>query len=118
MLRFGFQLTARLETDESKQAGSFSDRTDSQVFCDPDSTPGPCAGAVEYVTHTPDSTQASSSGTRTFIISWTPPGRRSDRVVIYASAVAANGDDLATGTMFTRPRFVWVLLDATCRGRR
>jgi uncharacterized protein (TIGR03437 family) len=97
MLRFGFQLTARLETDESKQAGSFSDRSDSHVFCDPDSSPGPCGGAAEYVTHTPDSTQASSSGTRTFIISWTPPGRRSDRVVLYASAVAANGDNLATG---------------------
>ena len=67
MLRFGFQLTARIETDESRQAGSFSDRPDSHVFCDPDSNPGPCAGAAEYVTHTPDSTQAGSSGTRTFI---------------------------------------------------
>jgi len=97
MLRFGFQLTARLENDESKQAVTFSPRSDSQIFCDPDAVPGPCAGAAEYVTHTPDAIQATSPGTRTYIVSWTPPGRRSDRVVIYASAVAANGDSLATG---------------------
>jgi uncharacterized protein (TIGR03437 family) len=95
--RWGFQLTARLRNDETKQAGSFRATNAAnaiRVLCGPDGHDGPCNGAVEFVTHTP----ASGSGApRTFLIDWIPPGRDSGDVVFYAAGLAANNDGTPNG---------------------
>ena len=101
-LRFGFQLTARFRNDanpqtETRQAGSFSTSIDSQVLCDPDGKLGPCNGALEFASHTPDSTKAGSPTPRTFVLNWTPPGRDAGDVVFYAAGVAANNDNTENG---------------------
>jgi hypothetical protein len=40
--RWGFQLTARIVSDESKQAGTFSVSPDVTIVCGPDGRPAPC----------------------------------------------------------------------------
>jgi len=97
MQRFGFQLTARLASDLTRQAGSFSPTNDTQVLCDPDGRPGPCGGALEYVAHVPASTAGSSTGTRLYVLTWTPPGRNLGGVVFYLAGIAGNGDNTAAG---------------------
>ena len=73
-LNFGFQLTARLANDVTKQAGTFSPTVDAQIY-DPDGRAGPCNGAVEFVTNTPASAGPYTGGRRQFSLSWTVPGR-------------------------------------------
>jgi uncharacterized protein (TIGR03437 family) len=108
-LNFGFQLTARLQRDPSKQAGIFtSPTTGTQVRCAPDGHPAPCGdGVVQYVTHT-SAQPPGGQGTRTYVITWTPPGRDLGPVIFYASGVAGSGevvtDDTVTGDrVYTTP---------------
>jgi uncharacterized protein (TIGR03437 family) len=96
-LNFGFQLTARLANDVTKQAGTFSPTADSQIYCDPDGRAGPCNGAVEFVTHTPASAGPYAGGKRQFSLSWTPPGRDLGPVIFYGAALAGNHDGTAGG---------------------
>src|SRR5438128_811876 len=96
-LNFGFQLTARLANDVTKQAGTFSPTVDSQIYCNPDGRTGPCNGAVEFVTNTPASAGPYAGGKRQFSLSWTPPGRDQGSVIFYAAALAGNHDGTAAG---------------------
>jgi len=103
-LNFGFQLTARLKNDPTKQAGIFSNPTTStQVRCAPDGHPAPCGEAVEYVTHT-SAQPPGGQGTRTYVITWTPPGRDLGPVVFYAAGVAGSGEVVTTDTNVTGDR--------------
>lgn len=90
---FGFQMTARLESDPATQVGGrfvFQPGAGLIVLC-PDGgngTPrgnGTCPG-VEYIEHS----TVSSSGTWTF--SWTPPATASGPVGFYIAGNAANGN--------------------------
>jgi uncharacterized protein (TIGR03437 family) len=96
-LRFGFQLTARVASEPSKQAGTFTPNVDGRVYCAPDGNPGPCSGAIEYVTHTPTSAAPGGGGQRTFVLEWTPPGRDLGEVIFYAAAIGANNDGTENG---------------------
>src|SRR5512146_1403466 len=49
-LRFAFQLTARLQSDLSKQAGSFTKSPTTQPYCANGSTFS-CNGDIQYVTN-------------------------------------------------------------------
>jgi len=96
-LNFGFQLTARLANDVTKQAGTFSPTVDAQIYCDPDGRAGPCNGAVEFATNTPASAGPYAGGRRQFSLSWTAPGRDLGPVIFYAAALAGNHDGTAAG---------------------
>lgn len=92
--RFGFQLTARLASDETKPAGSFTVTPDTRVRCGlagataPDA---PCeAGAVQFASHTAASTRPGSASPATFTVEWTPPAANEGPVVFYAAGNAAN----------------------------
>jgi len=101
--RWGFQLTARLKSDETKEAGVFLPSADHRVRCDPDghdvpagSTAG-CGGALEFVEHTRPATMPGTLGSRTFEVQWLAPGRNVGDVVFYAAGNAANNDNANTG---------------------
>jgi uncharacterized protein (TIGR03437 family) len=96
-VRFGFQLTARLASNETNgQAGELDPAgTDTQVFCDDGnlnghpSTPkaaSGCSGAVEFIEHT------LAGAPNTFKINWTPPAAAAGNVHIYVAGNAANGN--------------------------
>lgn len=99
---FGFQVTARLQSDHSKQAGTFTPGTRQFVLCAstnlndlgnnrPNSGTCPVGQPLEFIEHT----QPFTSGTIT--VDWTPPPSASGTVDIYVSANAANGNGAETG---------------------
>lgn len=94
-LRFGFQLTARLASDLTQQAGTFSPTPTSQVYCG-NGQAGPCNG-IQYATNTVNAAVPSPQGADTFNVTWNPPGRDVGGVVFYAAAVSANGDGTDAG---------------------
>ena len=96
-LRWGFQLTARLASDESKQAGTFTVNPAIRVRCDPDGRNAPCDGALEFVEHTVGSTRAGQAQWNTWTIEWTPPATEVGDVVFYAAGNAANNNNANTG---------------------
>lgn len=108
-MRWGFQLTARLATDETKQAGSFGQSADVLVRCDDGAVRGaaaPCrAGQLQFASHTAAGTRAGNPGPRTYQVEWTPPASDLGAVMLYAAANAANnnnnnqGDRIYTSSM-------------------
>ncbi|MBI3681506.1 MAG: hypothetical protein HY235_14065 [Acidobacteria bacterium] len=94
---FGFQATARLETNLTNgQAGAFNNvDTSTQILCD-DGRVKPAAGCgqfpVEFIEHSRPAT-----GTGTFTIEWTPPATNVGNVRIYVAGNAANGDRTNNG---------------------
>jgi uncharacterized protein (TIGR03437 family) len=101
--RWGFELTARQVTDETKQAGTFTATQDIRVRCDDTSpvpdvgTAPPCGGTREFATHTEGITRTGANGSKTFEIEWTPPPSEVGAVIIYAAGNAANDNNLPTG---------------------
>ncbi|MDQ6663698.1 MAG: hypothetical protein M3Z23_04840, partial [Acidobacteriota bacterium] len=72
-MRWGFQITARLAGDETKQAGTFAPNDVVRVRCD--SSPAhdtPCNGALEFPEHKDAPFTAPGAGF-TFQVDWTPP---------------------------------------------
>jgi len=94
---FGFQATARLESNPSAaQAGTFSniDGT-TQILCD-DGSVRPSAGCranftVEFIEHT------RGAAANTFTFEWTPPATNVGNVRVYVAGNAANGNGTNTG---------------------
>ena len=85
---FGFQLTARLANDLTKDAGYFLPTDNTQVYC-ANGHAGPCGGAaVQFLTHTPASTIPSTAGKRIWSATWVPPGRDLGPVHFYVAGVA------------------------------
>ena len=91
--RWGFQLTARLATNESNgQAGSFdSIDASTQVICE-DGSPKraagcPAAAPLEFIEHT-----QSGNGSNTFAFDWTAPASDVGDVRFYVAGNAANGN--------------------------
>src|SRR5437868_11949441 len=95
-VRFGFQLTARLTSDESKEAGVFAENENVQVRCDPTGT-APCNGALEFAEHRQPATGAGNPGPRVFTVEWTPPSTDSGPAIFYAAGNAANNSNSPTG---------------------
>lgn len=98
--RWGFQLTARPVSDETKQAGTFLPLSPAvQVRCDDGSrfgSPSPCNGAREFAEHLLAPQTPAGQGF-TFDVQWTPPANEVGDVRLYLSAVAADNDGTAAG---------------------
>lgn len=95
--RWGFQLTARLASDETQQAGTFTVDDNIRVRCAPSGADAPCRGALEFAEHKPPSTNAGAPGPRTFLVEWTPPATDLGAVNFYAAGNAANNNNAPSG---------------------
>jgi uncharacterized protein (TIGR03437 family) len=98
---FGFQMTARLESNLTNgQAGDFTAGTNQIVLCDDGSPkiPGkscPAASPVQFVEHAyPAGSQVS---TTPYSFTWTPPATNVGPVHFYVAGNAVNGDLKADG---------------------
>lgn len=109
-LRWGFQLTARLKSDETKQAGTFTANDDTRVRCGPvalgNAAPNsPCSGELEFASQTAASTKAGTPNPGVFSVEWTPPASNVGDVIFYVAGNAANnsnsnaGDHIYTANM-------------------
>jgi uncharacterized protein (TIGR03437 family) len=106
--RWGFQLSARLASDESKAAGTLAPNDVVRVICDDGSARGvlaPCAaGAPEFAEHF-DAPRTAAGAGFTFSVDWTPPATGAGDVIFYAAGNAANGDGTPNGDrIFTTSR--------------
>ncbi len=95
-MRWGFQLTARPMSDQTKQAGTFSPGAITRVRCDPTGANGPCNGALEFVEHA-DAPFTDPGTGFTFQVDWTPPAKDAGDIIFYAAGNAANGDASLNG---------------------
>jgi len=89
-MRWGFQLTARLAGDETRQAGSFTFTPEIRVRCAPTGD-APCGG-VQFASHRIESTRLGTTGQAEWEIEWTPPATEEGDVVFYVAGNAANGN--------------------------
>ena len=92
---YGFEMSARLESDPStQQAGNFTPATNQKVVCS-DNAIEPatgCAGnGIQWIEHTQPSL------TNTITVQWTAPPAGAGNVHLYVSANATNGDDTPRG---------------------
>jgi uncharacterized protein (TIGR03437 family) len=92
--RWGFQLTARVAADPTKQAGTFIPSSDVQVKCDDGSLRGsapPCDGKLEFAMHTAASSRLGTTGGVDWWVQWIPPATDVGDIVFYAAGNAADG---------------------------
>ena len=100
--RWGFQLTARLVSDQTKLAGSFTaSGMNTQVRIDNGTefgapAPANVSGQIEYAEHLNAPTTTLGAGF-TFDIQWMPPNPEVGKVIFYVSAVAADDDNSPLG---------------------
>ncbi|MFN7918646.1 MAG: choice-of-anchor V domain-containing protein [Bryobacteraceae bacterium] len=88
--KWGFELTARFVSDETKQAGTFTPTDAIRVVCAA-GTPAPCAGTTEFATHNLTSNFAGQRTSNMWEIEWTPP-MDGGEVIFYAAGNAANNN--------------------------
>jgi uncharacterized protein (TIGR03437 family) len=98
--RWGFELTARLNSDlEKGQAGDFTSVDNlTQVICG-DNAPRPCASGPTFITHTSAGTRNGTKGGATFQFDWTPPAANAGPVTFFVAGNAANGNGANTGDL-------------------
>lgn len=106
--RWGFQLTSRLSSDDSRKAGVITENTDVQVRCEPSGN-APCGTDREFATHRSASTTKGANGSMTFSFEWQAPDAGAGDVVLYAAGNAADnaagntGDRIYTTTLRLSP---------------
>ncbi len=92
--RWGFQLTARTVSDESKPAGTFAANDVVKVMCDNGSNLGvaaPCdAAQLQFAEHL-SAPRGNAGDGFTFTVDWTPPATDLGDVIFYAAGNAADG---------------------------
>src|SRR5947209_5438499 len=92
-LRWGFELTARLASDETKIAGNLAPNAVVRVICDDGSARGvlaPCpATQPEFAEHF-DAPRTAAGAGFAFSVDWTPPATDVGDIVFYAAGNAAN----------------------------
>src|SRR5436190_18482854 len=98
--RWGFELTARLNSDlEKGQAGDFTPVDNlTQVICE-DGAPKPCSSGLSFIQHTSAGTRLGTKGGASFQFDWTPPATNAGPVTFYVAGNAANGDANFTGDL-------------------
>lgn len=96
-LRWGFELTARLESNPAAGAGSFLPNDEVRIICAPAGSNPPCEGQPEFVTHVRASTSPGTSGGRTWEVEWNPPNTNVGPVVFFAAGNAANNNNTNAG---------------------
>lgn len=96
--RWGFELTARLNSDlEKGQAGDLVPVDNfTQVICE-DSAPKPCASGPQFIQHTSAGTRNGTPLGATFQFDWTPPATNAGPVTLFVAGNAANGNASPTG---------------------
>ena len=109
--RWGFQLTARLASDESKKAGTFTQTAAIRVRCGAGGPDGNCGTQTEFASHVAASTQVGKLLSASFEVEWTPPATASGPVVFYAAGNAANNSSSNTGDRIYTTR---AMIDAPC----
>lgn len=108
--QWGFQVTARMMSDLTKVAGTFTVSDTVQVRCD-DGRDAPCNGTTEFAEHR---SPGKASGSFTVAVRWTGPATGGD-VVFYAAGNAANGDGtLFSDRIYTTSKLVSSLSASTC----
>ncbi len=92
--RWGFQLTARLASDNAMSAGVFEAVNQFTAVRCSDGSFGPCdPGDVTYMTHTSVGTAPGGQpGFKQFAFDWTPPGSDAGDVLFAVAGLAADGD--------------------------
>ena len=91
--RWGFQITARLASDETKPAGKFTQLDGFRVVCGGGAPEGNCGTNPEFLDHTRPTTFAGQTGGTVWTLEWTPPATASGEVVFFAAGNAANGNN-------------------------
>ena len=96
--RWGFELTARLNSDpQNGQAGQLVPVDNfTQVICE-DAGTQPCLSGVSFVQHTSAGTRNGTKGGASFQFDWIPPSTNAGPVTFYVAGNAANGDANLTG---------------------
>lgn len=97
---YGFEMSARLATDATKQAGTFKPSdAKTKVLCsdDADRPDAGCAATspLEYIEHAGPFSNLSTTGKYEF--DWVAPAAGSGSVTFYFAANAANGNHAPTG---------------------
>lgn len=98
--RWGFQLTARLNSDlQNAQAGDLSPVDGmTQVICG-DYGPKPCASGPQFIEHTSFGTRNGTKGGAAFQFDWTPPATNAGTVTLFVAGNAANGNGTNAGDL-------------------
>ncbi len=96
--RWGFELTARVSSDNSQAGDITSTDSNTQVRCANGRTK-PCSTSSpqQYITHTQSGTRLGTSSGVTFEFDWTPPATNKGTVTLYAAGNAANGNNTEAG---------------------
>ena len=96
--RWGFELTARLNSDlQNGQAGQLVPVDNfTQVICE-DAGPQPCFSGVSFIQHTSAGTRNGTKNGASFQFDWIPPSTNAGPVTFYVAGNAANGDANLTG---------------------
>src|SRR5258708_6582857 len=96
-IRWGFQLTARMESDQTKQAGTFT-VVDGRirVQCAPSGN-APCNGGLEFASHVAASTQVGQRNFGEWMVEWTAPATDAGPVMFYVAGNAADNSGNPTG---------------------
>ena len=112
--RWGFELTARRETDATSPGGVFTPGSDgfTQLVCTSSSYLfgqfGPsCSGStrypLQYIEQTSAGSRPGQPGSGQFAFDWMPPANASGNITIYVAANAANDNGSDTGDhIYTR----------------
>lgn len=98
--RWGFELTARLNSDpQHGQAGDLSPVDNlTEVICE-DAGPKPCLSGVSFIEHTSAGTRNGTKNGVAFQFDWTPPATNAGPVTFYVAGNAANGNAASTGDL-------------------
>ncbi|MBN8729650.1 MAG: hypothetical protein J0L64_03855 [Acidobacteria bacterium] len=91
--RWGFQITARLVSDETKPGGKFTPAEGYRVVCGGGAPEGNCGANPEFVDHVRETTFAGQGNGASWTLEWTPPATGSGEVVFYAAGNAANNNN-------------------------
>jgi len=97
MIRWGFQLTARLVRDERQKAGTFTQTSTVRVRCSGGAPDGNCGNNLEFAVHNASSTQLNTPNRGMWEIEWTPPAANEGDVIFYAAGNASNGNNINVG---------------------
>jgi len=106
--RWGFQLTARMSSSSTTQAGQFTPGSDgyTQLVCTSpafqnEQYGGSCSNSssypLQYIEHTSAGTRLGQTGSAKFSFTWTPPASATGNIAIYVAGNAANGDGTQGG---------------------
>jgi uncharacterized protein (TIGR03437 family) len=96
--RWGFELTARLNSDlQNGQAGQLIPVDNfTQVICE-DASIQPCSPGVSFIQHTSAGTRRGTPNGAAFQFDWTPPATDAGQVTLFVAGNAANGDGTPNG---------------------